>query len=334
MENMGNGAFRIASTVFFCAAVGCALPSWGQSAPAQAGYPNRAIQLIVPWAPSGPTDVYARLIAAHLQSAWGQPVVVDNRAGAAGTIGAGFVAKAPADGYTLLFNSVTNVIAPLLQKDPAYDPVEGFEPVAMAARMTQLIIVGAGVPSRTLQEFIAYARKQPGKLNYASPGMGSIGHLVMEIIKEQAQIDLQHIPYKGGAPVLTALLSNEVQVGCSDIVIAKPQIEAGKVRVLAQLAPERSALMPDVPTITQAGLSDFGVVFWNGLFAPKGTPAAIVAKLNQEVNRAMVSAAVVQKAAAFGSETVSTTPAAFRARVAQDFELYGTLVRRKRIVGE
>jgi len=327
---------RPASAIFLCAIfAGCMPAAFGQSPATSAErYPNRAIQVIVPWAPSGPTDVYARLIANHLQSAWNQPVVVENRAGGSGTIGAAYVARSAADGHTLLFNSVTNVIAPLLQKVPAYDPVEDFEPVAMTARLLQLIVVPVKVPSKTLQEFIAYAKKRPGQLNYASPGVGSIGHLVMEIFRERAQLDLVHIPYKGGAPVLSAVIANEVQVTTSDIVIARTQMEAGKLRVLAQLAPTRSPLMPEVPTIIEAGLSDFGVSFWNGLFAPKGTPAPIVAKLNREVNRAMASRAVAEKATAFGSEIILSTPEAFRARIVQDADLYKGLIHRNRISSE
>jgi tripartite-type tricarboxylate transporter receptor subunit TctC len=297
-------------------------------------YPNHAIALIVPWAPSGPTDIYARLIANHLQSVWGQPVVVENRAGGSGTIGAAYVSRSNPDGYTLLFNSVTNVIAPLLQKVPAYHPVDSLEPVAMTARIPQLILVSTAVPAKTLQEFIAYAKARPGKLNYASPGVGSIGHLATELFMDRAQIDVMHIPYKGGAPALSALVTNEVQLVISDILLAKSQLEAGKVRALAQAEQTRSSLLPDVPTTVEAGLPEFGIAFWNGLFAPKGTPAAIVARLNQEVNRALALPAVAEKAAAFGTVTVVSTPESFRARIQQDAAIYGALIKQHNISAE
>ena len=320
---------RVAA-VFFLGATAFATQAFAQAD----RYPSRSIQLVVPWAPSGPTDVFARLIAGHLQSAWGQPVVVDNRAGGSGTIGAAFVARSAPDGYTLLFNSVSNVIAPLLQKTPAYDPVQAFEPVAMTARIPQIIVVAEKVPARNLPEFIAWARQRPGAVNYASPGVGSIAHLVMEMLKERAHIDVVHIPYKGGAPVLSALLANEVQVACSDMLLARPHIDAGKMRALVQLGSERSPLVRDVPAITEAGLPDFGVSFWNGLFAPKGTPVAIVTKLNQEVNRAMASRPIAEKAVAFGTESLAVSPDAFRARIAQDAALYGDLIGRHKIVAE
>lgn len=298
---------------------------------AQERYPNRTVQLVVPWPPGGPTDVYARLIASHLQGAWGQPVIVENRPGASGTTGAAFVARSAPDGYTLLFNSVTNLIAPLLQKSPAYDPVASFEPVAMVVRNPTVFLVSNPVPSKTLREFIAYAKQRPGQLNYSSPGVGTVGHLMVELLKDRAQIDLVHIPYKGGAPSLNAVVAGEVHFSSSDPGSARPQIEAGKVRALAQVGSERSPLLPQIPTTTEMGLPDFGVSFWNGLFAPKGTPAAIVAKLNQEINRAMAVPAIAGKALAFGSEIVTSTPEAFRARILQDAATYGTLIRQKRI---
>jgi tripartite-type tricarboxylate transporter receptor subunit TctC len=318
--------------VFVC----CTPAAFSQySAASVERYPNHAIQMIVPWAPSGPTDVFARLVASHLQSVWGQPVIVDNRAGGSGTIGAVLVARAPADGYTLLFNSVTNVIAPLLQKIPAYNPVDSFEPVAMTARIPQLILINSAVPARTLPALIAYAKGHPGQLNYSSSGVGSINHLVMELFKDRAQIDVAHVPYKGGAPALTALVANEVQLTVSDVMTTRAHIEAGRIRALAQVEAVRSPLLPGVPTITEAaGLADFGLTYWNGIFAPKGTPTPIIAKLNQEVNRAMESSGVAEKAATFGSEVVRNTPEAFRARVQRDAAIYRNLIQRNHIAEE
>src|SRR3954454_15186542 len=247
-------------------------------------YPAKPLRFIVPFPPGGGNDTVARAIAQQMSPALGQPVVIDNRPGAGGSIGADLAAKAPADGYTLFLAGVgSHVVNPNLHAKLPYDPVRDFAPVTLVASAPSVLVVNPGVPARTLAELTAYARANPGKLNYASNGNGSAAQLAATMYESMAGVKMVHVPYKGIAPAMTDLLSGEVQLMFGTIVALVPHIQAGKLRALAVTSKKRSSLLTDIPTLAESGLPEYEAGSWYGILAPAGTPPDIIAKLNTVV---------------------------------------------------
>jgi tripartite-type tricarboxylate transporter receptor subunit TctC len=282
-------------------------------------YPSRPIKLVVPFGPGGPTDVAARLVSQIAQAELGATIVVENRPGAGGATGSKFVANAEPDGYTLLIGtSATLAVVPALMKNPGYDPVKSFAAVAKVADSTTVMIVPANFPASSIGEFIAYARANPGKLSYASAGAGNQTQLVAELLKARAGIEAIHVPYKSGAEMVTAVLSEQVQMSFPDISILLPLIRDHKVKALAVTSAHRHPQLPEVPTLAESGFPDFAITFWSGVVAPAGTPAAIVAKLNGAIDKGLRSPEVQDKLAAIGAQTTPGSPRDFASFIASE----------------
>lgn len=278
-------SWKTSAKIFSMVAVSLAMVSGASFAQT---YPTKPIKMIVPFPAGGPTDVYARIIGQKLYEAWGQPVIIDNKAGATGLIGSNIVKDAPADGYTLLFTSNSaHVIGPLLHKPNSFDPVADFTPVTMVLRYPMYFLIANKVPAKSLKEFVALAKAKPGQMSYSSVGIGSGGHLACELINIAAGIDAVHVPYKGAAPAQTALAAGEVDYLCDSVGFSQPLVQAGKMRGLAITASKRSEAVPDVPTVAEQGIPGVEAYIWSGIFGPKGMPDAIKNKLNAEVVRIM-----------------------------------------------
>jgi tripartite-type tricarboxylate transporter receptor subunit TctC len=298
----------------------------GGQAAAQA-FPERPIHLIVPSAPGGPTDVPARIVSQFLPKL-GQPAVVENRAGAGGAIGARFVAAAPADGYTLLVgNTSVFAVFPAVSASAGYDPSKNFAPIAKLTESYQILVVPASSPFRTLRELINFAKQNPGKLNFAHTGIGGLPHLTVELLKARAGIDVVGVPYKSGGESLTAVLAGEVDATIEGITILLPHIRAGKLRALAVTSRERTPLAPDLPTMIEAGVPDYEVTTFNGIAAPAGTPADVVAKLNAAINDGMQAADTQERLAKLGAIARVNTPAEFAAFISAEHAKWSALAR-------
>jgi tripartite-type tricarboxylate transporter receptor subunit TctC len=279
-------------------------------------YPAHAIKLVVPQGPGGPTDIFARAIGQRLQSALGQSVVIENRAGAGGAIAAKAVAAAEPDGYTLfLATTSTMVIIPTLSRNAGYDGTRNFAPVAKLAELSQVLITHPSVPARSVNELVAYARTNPRKLNYASAGVGNIVHLAGELLKARADIDIVHVPYNSGAEVLTAVLGGQVQMCFININGLPPLIAEGRLLAHAVTSPARSPELPAVPTMIESGFPDFVVRAFFGVVAPAGTPAPIVERLNAIINATVASADLRTTFVNLGAEIEPGSPADFAASI-------------------
>ncbi len=299
---------------------------------AQSDYPNRPIKLLVPFAPGGGTDVTARMFAERLRVELGQPVVIDNRPGATGTIGTLAAARSPADGYTLLFTTSTNqIIAPLMMEKAPYDGVRDFTPVTLLIRYLGVLLVSNSVPANNFAEFLAYAKQRPGKLNYASSGVGSTNHLIGEMFKGRTGLHLVHIPYKGSAAGVAALAADEVQVFFDTVPSAQNWIRQGKVKALAVASDTRSSLMPDVPTLVELKVFDGPADYWMGLMAPPGTPAPLVARVRDAVARMMAAPEMQQFAAKGGGEISVGTPQQFAKLLDEEQKRWGEVIRSNNI---
>jgi tripartite-type tricarboxylate transporter receptor subunit TctC len=297
-----------------------ALVSLTVAAPAAAQpYPAKTIKLVVPFGPGGPTDVAARLVAQVVQAGLGQNVVIENRPGAGGATGSKGVAAADPDGYTLLIGtSATLGVVPALQKNPGYDPIKSFVPVAKVIDSTLVLISPVNFVPRTVQEFVAYAKANPGKLSYASAGAGNQTQLLAELFKAKAGIDVVHIPYKSGAEMVTAVLSEQVQMAFPDVSILIPLIRENKVRALAVTSAQRHPQLPEIPTMVESGIADFIMTFWSGVVAPAGTPPEIVQKLNAAINEGLKSRQVQDMLAGVGAQPDPGTPADFARFIAAE----------------
>ncbi len=291
---------RRALTWAGCSLAASAMPG---AAVAQA-YPDKPIKLVVPFGPGGPTDVAARLMTQFMPSELGQPMVIENRPGAGGAIGTRYVATAEPDGYTLaLGTSATLCVVPALQKDPGYDPVKSFAPVAQLTESTLVFAVPNTVMARTVAEFVAYAKANAGKLSYASAGVGNQTQLLAEVFKSKTGTNLVHIPYKSGGEMVTAILSEQVQMAFPDISIMLPLLAEKKLKALAVTSTRRHPQLPDVPTMIESGVADFIMTFWAGVVAPAGTPAPIVTRLNAVISKGLQEAEVKTMVARIGAET-------------------------------
>ena len=281
-------------------------------------YPEKPIKLILPAAAGGPTDVPARMLAQMLPKL-GQPVIVENRPGAGGAIGARAVASAEPDGHTLLVaNTSVMAVIPSVSASAGYDPVTSFTPVVKFMESYQVLVVHPSFPATTVQEFIAYAKAHPGKLNYAHMGAGGLPHLTTELFRLKTGIAMVGVPYKSGGEALTGVLSQQIHMSFEGITIVLPQIRAGKLRALAVLSEARTPLAPDLPTMIESGIPDFVVTTFNGLLAPAGTPAGIVDKLNHAVNEDLKSPDMQAKLTQLGAISVAISPAEFGAFIAQE----------------
>jgi tripartite-type tricarboxylate transporter receptor subunit TctC len=291
-------------------------------------YPARAVRVVVPFAPGGGTDVVGRILAQQLSQRLGQSFVIENRPAGSGIVGADFVAKAQGDGYTLLFAfSSLSSSAKLISHLP-YDPTTDFAPVALATTSPLVMFLHPSVPATNLREFIAYAKANPGKLNYGSSGPGSSPHLATELLMSMAGIQMTHIPYKGIAPAITAQIANEVQMSLTPIAVGMSHARAGKLRALASAGLKRSAAIPDVPTIDESGLPGFEVIAWWGMLAPAKTPRPVVTLLNREVRAVLEIPEVKKSLLDQGMDPASGTPEEFASLIRADMDKWGDVGRR------
>ncbi|MBR1125243.1 tripartite tricarboxylate transporter substrate binding protein [Bradyrhizobium lablabi] len=298
-------------------------------------YPSRPIRLVVGFPPGGINDLVARIIGQSVSDSLGQPIVVENRPGAGGTIGAAAVAKADPDGYTLLLASVSNLaMAPSQYKNLPYDPNKDFAPVALVAASPNILVVPNDSTIRTVPDLIALAKKQPGTLNYGSAGNGTSNHLTVELLKTMAGIDLVHVPYRGDAPGMTDVLAGRIQMMFPTLPVALPQIKAGAVRAIAVSSPKRSELVPEIPTVAEsASMPEFSVSVWVGILAPAGTSPEIVSKLNAEINKALASSTVREQLAVQGTEPAAAgDPKAFAAYLAAETKKWSEVAKAAGIV--
>lgn len=291
-------------------------------------FPRKPIRLIVPFSPGGGNDTVARAMAQNAGASLGQPIVVDNRAGAGGAVGAELAAKAPSDGYTLFLGGVgSHAVNPNLHKHLPYDPVKDFAPIVLIATAPAVLVVHPTVMARTLGEFTALAKANPGKLNYASNGNGSSAHLAAVLYESLAGVRMVHVPYKGLAPALTDLLAGEVQAMFSSVVAIVPHIKAGKLRALAVTGKKRAALLPEVPTLDAAGVPGYEAGSWYGILAPAGTPKPVIARLNDAFQRTLAQPEVKDRLAAEGAEVMGGSPEVFAAHIASELARMGKLIR-------
>lgn len=280
--------------------------------PALAEYPDHPIQIVVPYTPGGTVDLLARALGQKITAAWGQPVVIVNRPGAGGSLGADVVAKAPADGYTLLLSTnsplTTNVA---LYPNLGYDPLRDFDPVILAGENSLIFAANPKLPVKNVTELIALAKSEPGKLNAGTSGNGSTGHLSLATFNKLAGVSITHVPYRGGVPSLMAAISGEVQLVFSDIVPAMPQVSDHRLNALGQTGLRRAQIAPNIPTLNESGLPGFNITAWIGAVAPKGTPRAVVQKLNGEIGRTLKDPEFAAKISAIGIDPIGSTPEEF-----------------------
>jgi tripartite-type tricarboxylate transporter receptor subunit TctC len=319
---MGRCRARFGRIAALALALGCLSPAWAQD------YPNRPIKIIVPTPPGGMADLLARTLGQKLTEASGQPVVVENRTGAAGVVAADAVAKSAPDGYTLMlgFHGVLSIL-PHLTKLP-YDPVRDLIPVSHLALIPNVLVVHPDVPAKTVKELVDYARQNPGKLSYASQGNGSSGHMAGEQFKLMTGTDITHVPYRGAAPALQDLTAGHVHMMFDIVLFARAQISAGKVRALGVAARERAAALPDVPTIAESGMPGIEGGAWFGILAPGATPRPVVAWLNRECTKAFSDPAVRERFVSQGAALPLGSPEAFATFVAAETQRWGEVIRK------
>jgi len=305
------------AAILFAAALPAAAQTW----------PNKAVKIVVPFPAGGPTDVLTRSLADKLGGQLGQPVVVENKPGAGGAIGADFVAKSAADGYTLVMATTsTHSIGPYLAKLP-YDPVKDFTPVVWVGNATNILVVNTALPVSSVKDLIELARKDPGKLNYATSGIGTVVHLTSELFASMAGVKLTHVPYKGVQQSIPDLISGQVSILFDNIMTAQPHIKAGKVKALAISSPKRSPLVPDVPTVAESGLPGFQSVTWFGILGPANTPRAVVERMNAEMNKALLLPEIQARFAQMGFEPAGGTAAEFAQTIQRDADKWSKVIR-------
>ena len=313
-RSLPAGLWRLAMGALLAFSALAAAPMAGAQA-----YPAKPIRIVVPFPPGGATDILARAVAQKLTDAWGQAVVVDNRPGAGGNIGSEIVAKAAPDGYTLEMGTVgTHAINASLYAKMPYDHVKDFAPVILVAGVPNVLVVNPSLPVSSVQELIAYAKANPGKLNFASSGSGTSIHLAGELFKVMAGVQMTHIPYKGSAPALQDLIGGQVQLMFDNLPPSLPHIKAGKLRALAVTSATRSSALPDTPTIAESGLPGFEASSWFGVLAPAGTPPAIIARLNAEIGAWLASAEAKEKMLALGANIGGGSPEDFARHIAAE----------------
>jgi tripartite-type tricarboxylate transporter receptor subunit TctC len=296
-------------------------PAWAQA------WPAKPVRIVVPFPAGGPTDIVSRVIAPELSKALGQQVIVENRGGAGGMIATEQIAKAAPDGHTLLMGTIGGIaVAMSLNPNRGYDTLRDFAPITQSVTVTNILVTHPSVPAKTVKDLLALAKSRPGRLNYASSGNGTVTHLAGELFKLLGKVDITHVPYKGGAPALTALVSGEVDMSYENSLIITPHIKAGKVRAIAVTGTRRSQLMPELPTIGET-LTGYSASGWYGLFAPAATSKAVIARLNGEVVKVLRMPEVVQRLSGQGAEPVGNTPEEFAAFVRGEIDKWANLVK-------
>ena len=295
---------------------------------AQPSYPAKAIRYVVPFPAGGPLDIVARALGQELNKSWNQPVIIDNRPGAGGNIGAELVAKAPADGYTILMGAVsTHAINVTLYAKLAFDPIKDFTPVTLITSVPNVLVLHPSVPANNVRELIALAKARPGALNFASGSTGSAGHLAGELFKSMAGVEMTHVPYKGAAPAVIDLIAGHVSLMFDNLASALPNIKSARVRALAVTTLKRSPLLSELPTISEAGLRGFDISTWFGVFAPAATPPDVVAKLNAEIVRILYTPEMKERLALLGAEPAGNRPDEFAAFIKSEIPKYAKVIR-------
>jgi tripartite-type tricarboxylate transporter receptor subunit TctC len=297
-------------------------------------YPNRPVRLIVPFAAGGLNDVVARLVAPYLERALGQPFIVDNRPAASGIVGTDATAKAPPDGYTLLMVASSFTVIPATRPSVPYDTERDLAPIIMVAKNSMLFLVNPKVAANSLAEFVALAKANPGKFNYASPGAATQTHLVVELFSQRAGIKLQHIPYRGGAPAMTAMVAGETQFTAISTLLSLPQLQAGALRAIASGSLTRGQQLPDLPTVAEQGFPGFEAIQWIGLLTTAGTPNEVIERINREINRALSDPDLIAKFAQQGISPAGGTPTDFQRAIATDLKIWTETARAANIKAE
>jgi tripartite-type tricarboxylate transporter receptor subunit TctC len=328
-------ARRIGSTAFGSGVIAFglsfAVAAWGQVAP----YPSRPVTMVVPFPPGGGTDTGARIVAQRLSQKWGQTVVVENKGGAAGQIGAEAVAKARPDGYTILMGNIgTQSINPSLYKKLPYDPDKAFAPISLVAELPLAMMVNPSLPARSAKEFIALAKSQPGRLSYSSSGAGGAPHLATEMFKEATGTFILHVPYRGGGPAVADLLAGHVDLSFMTVLEASGHIKAGRLRALAVTSDKRVSALPDVPTLAEGTVSGFNSISWIGLLAPAGTPKEIVEKIAADVREVIAIEEVRNRLVDLGAVPRAMTPAQFTQLIETDRKRYAQIIHDRKITLE
>jgi tripartite-type tricarboxylate transporter receptor subunit TctC len=300
----------------------CALPALAQS------YPNKPIRMIIGFPAGGGTDVTARTLTQRMSEHLGQPIVIDYRPGAGGTVGNGIAAKATPDGYTWLMSATgPHVIAPSLYRSLPYDPFRDYAPIAQVSVSPYLLLVHPSVEAQSVSELVRWLRNRSTPASYSSAGAGTPGHLASELLKSMTKVEINHIPYKGAAPALTDLMGGQVQLGFSDMTISAPHLKSGRLRALAISSSTRSALAPDLPTVAESGLPGFEALVWYGVLGPAGTPAAVVRQVNAEVVRVLKLEETRARLAALGATAAPGTPEEFAAQIRRDYDKWAAVIR-------
>lgn len=291
-------------------------------------YPSKTIHIIVPFATGGSTDSVARMLAHKLNESWGQPVIVENRAGAGGTVGSSYVARSVPDGYTIMLGTVsTNAVAGSLYEHLSYDPVKGFTPITEIATVPELLVVHPSLPVNSVKDLIAYAKAKPNQLAFASGGSGSASHLAAELFMSMAGIKMTHVPYKGSGPAMQDTLGNHTQVMFDVVMTSHPYVKSGALKALAVTSRSRSASMPNVPTMAEAGVPGYEAIVWFGVFGPAGMPADIVQKLQREITGILKGPKSQELLASQGAESVGSTPQEFAAKIKSETAKWGKVVK-------
>ncbi|NBX90993.1 MAG: tripartite tricarboxylate transporter substrate binding protein [Betaproteobacteria bacterium] len=308
----------------------CAIALPVSAADLATGFPNKPIRMIVPFPPGGSVDPLARVIGQRMSETFGQQVIVDNRPGGNTVIGTDAAARAPADGYTLMLTASSHVTNPQLLPT-AYDPIKDFVPVATVSTADMILVANPLVPVNNLKEFLAMAKAKPGELNYSSAGSGNPNHLAGELMNMMADVKTTHVPYKGGAPAITDVVGGQVEFSFGSPIIVLPFIKTGKLKALAVSSPSRMGVLPQVPTIAEAGLPGYEMRIWYALFAPAGTPKEVVAKLNAEVNRIMGLPETKEKLDAAGMERFTMNNEQFAIQMKNDMEKFGRIIKAAKV---
>jgi tripartite-type tricarboxylate transporter receptor subunit TctC len=306
---------------------GCAFAA---TAGAYAAYPDHPVTIVVPYSPGGAADAVARVVASRLSVKLGTGVIVDNKPGASGTIGAGYVAKAAPDGYTVLYEATPHSINPHLFGKMPYAP-DALEPLSEVLEIPNVLIVRPQSPFKTVQDLVAQAKAHPGRVNFASGGSGTVQRMAAEMFRQKLNLDMVHVPYKSGGPAITDVMSGQVDFMFGTIAATAPLVNSGKLRALAISAPKRSELLPNVPTVAETVIPGFEAVEWHGMFVPKGTPAPLVDKLHQALADVLQEPEVKQRFAALGATPIGSTPAEFGAYLKKEDAKWGEVVRKGKI---
>ena len=328
---MNHRRRKIVSWTLAALVAGLAAPGTAAAAEDVASYPSRPVTIVVGFPPGGPTDIITRVVAAELSKTWGQPVIVENKPGASSNIATEQVVRAVPDGYTLLVETIANATNMSVYKNLHYDTRRDLAPIVQFMASPSVLVVNAKIPAKNLKELLALAAAQPGKLDYASTGVGGSPHLAGEMLKYRAGIDIVHIPYKGATPALNDLLGGNVAMGFMTSLGLNQHLQSGKLRAIAIASPQRLPELPEVPTMAEAGLPNFNVLSWNGLAAPAKTPKPIIDKVNADVNRILATPEVKKQLEALGSFPAGGTPDEFAKYVDSEINTWGAVVKSAKV---